>query len=53
MGAPSSPTREQTAVLDAVARATRRESLVVPADGVLRVERSLAPWSLLLVRQVA
>ena len=37
MGAPSSPTREQTVLLDAAARATRRESVVVPADGVLRV----------------
>lgn len=53
MGAPSSPTREQTAALEAAARATRRESLVVPADGVLRVERSLAPRSFLLLRQVA
>ncbi|MGM7422706.1 GH39 family glycosyl hydrolase [Cellulosimicrobium sp. CpK407] len=53
MGAPSSPTREQTALLDAAARDTRRESVVVPADGVLRVERTLAPWSLLLARQVA
>ncbi|WP_369372244.1 beta-xylosidase [Promicromonospora sp. Populi] len=53
MGAPSSPTREQTAALAAAARATRRESLVVAADGVLRIERSLAPWSLMLVRQVA
>lgn len=53
MGAPSSPTREQTAALEAAARATRRESLVVPADGVLRVECSLAPRSFLLLRQVA
>ncbi|MBD5784709.1 beta-xylosidase [Cellulosimicrobium terreum] len=53
MGSPSSPTREQTALLDAAARATRRETVVVPDDGALRLARTLAPWTLLLARQVS
>ena len=52
IGSPSSPTREQTRLLDAAARATLRESVIVPPDGVLRIERTLAPWSLMLVRQI-
>ncbi|MFR9722894.1 GH39 family glycosyl hydrolase [Streptomyces sp. MS19] len=52
MGAPAEPTRAETEELARLARATDRWSVVADRDGVLRLERTLAPWSLLLLRQL-
>ncbi len=51
LGAPEPPTREQTAQLNAAAWNTKTEQLVAGADGVLHIERAVAPWSLVLVRE--
>jgi Beta-xylosidase len=51
IGRPEPPTREQAAELARLSRATKKEEIFADADGVLRVERSVAPWSLVLIRQ--
>ncbi|GIH14306.1 GH39 family glycosyl hydrolase [Rugosimonospora africana] len=52
MGEPGEPTREQLAELDRRARATGVSTITVGADGCLRLDRELSPWSVLLLRQL-
>ena len=52
MGSPRSPTREQTAALKAAGLATRREIVRADADGRLILRRTLAPWSLVLFKEL-
>jgi xylan 1,4-beta-xylosidase len=53
LGEPAEPTREELAHLDRCARATAISTLVADSDGTVRLERTLSPWSLLLLRQLA
>ncbi|MFJ4413366.1 beta-xylosidase [Streptomyces sp. NPDC088925] len=52
LGSPEAPTREQLAHIDRLARATDVRTVRAGADGVLRYEVTLAPWSLALVQQL-
>ncbi|WP_181801823.1 GH39 family glycosyl hydrolase [Streptomyces shenzhenensis] len=52
MGAPDPLDREQTRTLAAAAAATGRERAVAAEDGTLTLERTLTPWSVVLVSQV-
>jgi xylan 1,4-beta-xylosidase len=53
LGEPAEPTREELAHLDRCARATAISTLVADPDGTVRLDRTLSPWSLLLLRQLA
>jgi xylan 1,4-beta-xylosidase len=53
LGEPAEPTREELAYLDRAARATALSTLVADRDGTLRLDRTLSPWSVLLLRQLA
>ena len=52
MGSPRSPTREQTAALKSAGDATKREVVRADSSGRLVLRRTLAPWSLVLVREL-
>lgn len=52
MGAPPTPTREQTETLRKAAWATAKELLHADASGRFVVQRKLEAWTLLLVRQL-
>ena len=52
LGEPATPTRETTATLDRLARATAVSAATAGPDGVVRVDRVLSPWSLMLLRQL-
>ncbi|MFE9252437.1 beta-xylosidase [Streptomyces sp. NPDC007088] len=52
LGSPAAPTREQLAHLDRLARATEVSTVRADADGVLRLDRVLSPWSLVLIEQL-
>ena len=52
LGDPEPPTREQAEAIRQAAWATGREIVRTDAQGVLRLRRSLAPWSLVLLREV-
>jgi xylan 1,4-beta-xylosidase len=52
LGEPATPTREVTAQLDRMARATAVEPAIAGPDGVVRVDRVVSPWSLVLLRQL-
>ena len=49
MGSPEPPTREQVRLLREAAHATRVEGVAADTEGVFRLERELAPWSVVLV----
>ena len=51
MGRPDALSRAQTAALRAFALGTKKEIVRADASGTLHVERSLSPWSLVLVTQ--
>lgn len=51
MGKPEPPNREQTKVLRKAACAAARELIRADSHGNLEIHRSLAPWSLVLVKQ--
>jgi xylan 1,4-beta-xylosidase len=51
MGRPEPPTREQTKALREAAWATQKEIVRADASGSLDLHRTLAPWSLVLIRQ--
>lgn len=53
MGSPETPTREQTAALRAAAQATQRETISADGSGRLLVDRTLQPWTVVLVNQAA
>jgi len=52
MGRPEPPAREQTATLSEAAWATKRECFQADAAGRFRLERAIAPWTLVFVREV-
>lgn len=52
IGSPHSPSREQIAYLKAKAWETAKESVTVGADGVLRINRELAPWTCVLIEEL-
>lgn len=49
MGAPSSPSREQTARLREAANGTRKETFQADAGGRFELRRPIEPWSLVFV----
>ncbi|BCU77852.1 hypothetical protein [Luteolibacter sp. LG18] len=51
MGSPETPTRAQTEKLSALAQGTLREQATADVAGVLRLRRTLSPWSVVLVRE--
>jgi xylan 1,4-beta-xylosidase len=52
LGEPAEPTREQLADLDRCARATGLSTVAAGADGTVRLDRTMAPWSVVLLRQL-
>jgi xylan 1,4-beta-xylosidase len=50
MGSPEPPTREQVACLQQLSQPTL--TTLTAADGVLRVECTLAPWAVVLIDQI-
>ncbi len=52
LGRPAEPTRDQTRTIDRLARATRRSTAAADEAGTLRVALDLAPWALVLLREV-
>jgi len=52
IGAPEPPTREQTRLLREAAMALQKEFVTVGRDGILALERTLAPWSIARVTEV-
>lgn len=52
MGKPEPPTREQTAVLRKAAEAVNKETLHADGSGHFMLERSIEPWSLVLIQQL-
>jgi xylan 1,4-beta-xylosidase len=52
MGRPEPPTREQTQLLREAALATQKEFVHADAHGELYLSRSLAAWSLVLIKQL-
>jgi len=52
MGKPEPPTREQTRLLREAAWATQKEVVRVDDSGTLVLRRSLAAWSLVLIKQM-
>lgn len=52
LGAPHSPTRQQTAWLRQRAWQTRKDILTVSADGRLTVTQTLPPWTCILIQQL-
>ena len=52
IGAPHSPTREQTAWLKTVAWGTKKEVLKADANGRLEVSLNLKPWTCVLMNQL-
>ncbi|HTB97302.1 MAG TPA: hypothetical protein VK716_09865 [Terracidiphilus sp.] len=51
MGKPEPPDREQTQALREAARNTKKEMVHANEVGSLNLERSIAPWSLVLVKE--
>lgn len=52
IGSPSAPTREQTAWMRLQSEATQKETVKADTDGVLTFERELAPWTVILIKQL-
>lgn len=52
MGSPEPPTREQTRLLRETAMAVKKESVTVGADGILKMEIKLEPWSIACVAEI-
>ena len=52
MGCPEPPTREQTSMLKKAALATKHELIVADSSGTLNVTGQIAPWSLIMIREV-
>ncbi|WP_218827844.1 GH39 family glycosyl hydrolase [Paenibacillus rigui] len=52
MGLPEPPNREQTQLLKAASQRTRQSALSADENGVLHLNIELAPWSILLLKQV-
>ncbi len=52
IGAPKSPTREQTAYLVKKAWNTKKETLRVDENGTLALNRELLPWTCVLIKEL-
>lgn len=52
IGAPHSPTREETAYLKQKAWGTHKEMIRVAADGTLTFSRDLLPWNCVLIKEL-
>ncbi|MCB4807930.1 hypothetical protein LG651_06670 [Tamlana sp. 62-3] len=52
MGKPEPPTREQIKVMKQYAENLKTELVTAGKNGVLKINRELAPWSLVLIEQV-
>ena len=52
MGAPEPPSREEAKLLRDAALGVRREFLNADASGTFQLDRSLAPWTVLMLREV-
>jgi xylan 1,4-beta-xylosidase len=52
LGEPAEPTREQTAVIDRLARQTWLSTVRADVDGCVRVQVPLRPWAVLAARQI-
>lgn len=52
IGAPHSPTREETAYLKQKAWGTHKEMIRVAANGTLTFSRDLSPWSCVLIKEL-
>lgn len=52
MGKPEPPTREQVKVMKAYAETLKTEIMTVGNDGKLNIEKTLTPWSVVLIKQI-
>ena len=52
IGAPHSPTREETSFLKQRAWGTNIETIQVAEDGSLTLNRELSPWSCVLIKEL-
>ena len=52
IGSPSAPTREQTQWMRRQSEATLHEVVKADANGTLRIQRTLQPWTVVLLRQM-
>ena len=52
IGAPHSPTREETSYLKQKAWDTYKETIEVAEDGSLTLSRELSPWSCVLIKEL-
>jgi xylan 1,4-beta-xylosidase len=52
MGSPATPTREQARTLRELAAATFQETFRADETGRFRLRRAIAPWSVVLIRQM-
>ena len=52
IGSPSAPTREQSAWMLRQSEATQHEVVHADAQGRLRIRRTLAPWTLMLIKEM-
>ena len=52
LGRPESPTREQVEILRKKAAATKLEKLKADAKGRFKLQRTIEPWSVVLIREV-
>ncbi len=52
IGAPHSPTREETAYLKEQAWGTKKETVRAGADGTLTLKRELLPWTCVLIKEL-
>lgn len=52
IGSPKAPTREQTQWMRQQSEATLHEVIRADAKGKLRIQRELAPWTLILIKQM-
>ena len=52
IGSPSAPTREQTQWMRRQSEATLHEVVKADANGTLRIQRTLEPWTVVLLRQM-
>ena len=52
LGRPTHPTREQTRLLRKGAAATLKEEFAADGNGIFELHREIAPWSLVLIRQI-
>ncbi len=52
LGSPDNVTRERAKSLREKAAATKREDFAADANGVVKLQRSIEPWSVVLIREM-